>query len=1020
MKIQVYEKQLALLHLTLEGVEADDFTLYGGLQGLPFVFDGNGTVTVPVEASSRAPMQHYDIFARNTRSGREWRVLSGTLYATPRCSSVDGQPISPREYFVTIPISECSETVTGETIVQGIPGADGLSAYEIAVKHGFVGTEEEWVNSFQKGEQGDPGPKGDKGDKGDAFTFADFTSEQLALLKGERGEKGDQGPVGPQGPQGPRGETGATGAQGPQGVQGIQGEKGETGATGPQGPQGIPGPQGPAGADGVPGKQGEPGKDGAQGATGPQGPAGEAGPIGPQGPQGEQGPAGPQGEPGKNGVDGKEGPQGPKGDTGATGATGPQGPAGPQGEKGEPGAQGPQGEVGPAGPEGPQGPKGDAFKYSDFTAEQLAALKGPKGDRGDQGPEGPQGPAGEPGAPGSDGISCIHTWDGTVLTITSASGTTSADLKGEKGDKGDPGAQGEPGKDGKNGEPGEKGEQGNPGKDGADGISCTHAWNGTVLTVTSASGASSADLKGEKGEQGEPGEPGADGAPGANGKDGADGAAAGFGTPTVTVTTLAEGASATASVTASGSNTAKVFKFSLGIPKGAKGDKGDTGDPGLTQQQIDLLTLYASAEGRNVTINADGTFATTIGRTYTVSTENEYILITNANDAPLAEIEPAGQIGFVANTTTSKVSSTDCTVTEVFRAAAPLTLSAGGITTSVLPRGAIECLFLESTGTQYINTGVVPTENTGFSAIVANAAVLEATESYILGCQTSGGGTRFLVMVNKSNACNFGWHTNLYTYKFQDPVQKLYLRANYKKSASYEVNGNLVNTLPTLSFAPTLNFMLFKTAYQSNTKFGAASGLRMWGFVLTENTEETMNLKPCVMPDGEPAMFDIATKQYYKNNGTGVFTVGLTVAQAKKLSKLPVTGGTLTISLPSSIVSGDTVTDSAVDAALTTARSKGWNITVQTYTEEATAAASTFGMQRIWVRQMQDANGGYVDAEGNRYQVDWCVEMYNHDDSTPDQHGYELFRSVEAACDYWGLTPYIDPEWEEELLTETN
>lgn len=49
------------------------------------------------------------------------------------------------------------------------------------------------------------------------------------------------------------------------------------------------------------------------------------------------------------------------------------------------------------------------------------------------------------GAPGADGISASHKWEGTVLTVTSAAGTSSADLKGEKGDpgdKGDPGADG--------------------------------------------------------------------------------------------------------------------------------------------------------------------------------------------------------------------------------------------------------------------------------------------------------------------------------------------------------------------------------------------------------------------------------------------------------------------------------------------------------------------------------------------------------------------------------------------------
>ena len=40
------------------------------------------------------------------------------------------------------------------------------------------------------------------------------------------------------------------------------------------------------------------------------------------------------------------------------------------------------------------------------------------------------------GSPGEDGVSCTHQWNGTTLEITSASGTSSADLKGDKGDTG--------------------------------------------------------------------------------------------------------------------------------------------------------------------------------------------------------------------------------------------------------------------------------------------------------------------------------------------------------------------------------------------------------------------------------------------------------------------------------------------------------------------------------------------------------------------------------------------------------
>ena len=53
-----------------------------------------------------------------------------------------------------------------------------------------------------------------------------------------------------------------------------------------------------------------------------------------------------------------------------------------------------------------------------------------------------------------DGVSVTHRWNGTNLVLTSASGTTSTDLRGPAGARGEKGEQGEKG---------EKGEQGHPG-----------------------------------------------------------------------------------------------------------------------------------------------------------------------------------------------------------------------------------------------------------------------------------------------------------------------------------------------------------------------------------------------------------------------------------------------------------------------------------------------------------------------------------------------------------------------------
>lgn len=205
--------------------------------------------------------------------------------------------------------------------LSGAQGIQGLSAYQVAVQHGFEGTEDEWLISL-KGEKGETGPKGDKGDTGE---------------KGATGERGPQGLQGERGLQGVQGEKGEQGIQGPVGPKGEQGEQGIQGI---QGPQGEPGPQGPKGDTGsglnIKGELDSESQLPQEGVSGDawlitgnlyvyvgengnvesnpkwsnvgsiQGPAGPQGPVGPKGEQGKPGPKGDPGEKGEKGDPGSD------------------------------------------------------------------------------------------------------------------------------------------------------------------------------------------------------------------------------------------------------------------------------------------------------------------------------------------------------------------------------------------------------------------------------------------------------------------------------------------------------------------------------------------------------------------------------------------------------------------------------------------------------------------------------------------------------------------------------------------
>lgn len=448
-----------------------------------------------------------------------------------------------------------------------------LTAYGIAVKHGFVGTEEEWLESL-KGDKGDVSitkghydtlpelesahPTGSDGDiymVGDHLYYWDMVSGAWEDAGSWQGPQGDKGDTGETGPQGPRGYQGIQGEQGPKGDQGAQGPKGDTGPLGPKGNKGDKGDKGDAFTyeDFTP-EQLE-ALTGPKGDTGPQGPKGDTGPQGPKGDQGETGPQGPKGDTGDTG------PQGPKGDTGDTGPQGEQGIQGEQGVKGDKGDTGaaagfgtptitvspstgtPSAQVTASGP--------DTAKIFAFSFSGLKGETGPKGDKGDTGDQGPKGDTGT-------GLDIKGTYESLEALRQAIQSPQQGDMynvgavapftiymwdDGEndwvsqgqlQGPKGDTGPQGPKGDTGDTGPQGETGAQGPAGQDGAQGPKGDNGGYYTPSVDTSGNltwaasesgmpGVSGANIKGPKGDKGDTGPQGPQGEKGDPGEQGPEG-----------------------------------------------------------------------------------------------------------------------------------------------------------------------------------------------------------------------------------------------------------------------------------------------------------------------------------------------------------------------------------------------------------------------------------------------------------------------------------------------------------------
>ena len=185
---------------------------------------------------------------------------------------------------------------------------------------------------------------------------------------------------------------------------------------------------------------------------------------------------------------------------------------------------------------------------------------------------------------------------------------------------------------------------------------------------------------------------------------------------------------------------------------------------------------------------------------------------------------------------------------------------------SELPAGYRKIEYIQSSGTQAINTGVAAANDLVCTAEMAlTSAALGNNRNYVFG--VSGGGIR--IQYSYSAGAFLGWgRSTTSAVQFAVDTSKHTAIASY---AAFKLDGVTVFTPSTAISDTTTTLALFaRNAGGSLTDY--ATGLKMYGCTIEKNGELIRNFIPCVrLSDSKAGFYDTIGESFYGSAGSGDF-----------------------------------------------------------------------------------------------------------------------------------------------------
>jgi len=189
-------------------------------------------------------------------------------------------------------------------------------------------------------------------------------------------------------------------------------------------------------------------------------------------------------------------------------------------------------------------------------------------------------------------------------------------------------------------------------------------------------------------------------------------------------------------------------------------------------------------------------------------------------------------------------------------------------TSSLLPSGYTECEYIESTGTQWIDTGIKGGLDT--LGVETKVYVKNTAQYYVLGNFNQTG--QCGLMLRPSDTTMLAFNCFVGNVSNTTIIGTINTEIEFSnKNGDIIANGEVKGTIPS-GTAKLKNSNLFIYGTSISTKFDA-SGRIYYLKVYSDLTQTTLiqNLIPCLDNTGTPCMYDTVSKTTFYNQGTGTF-----------------------------------------------------------------------------------------------------------------------------------------------------